>query len=260
MRRLVECLPVLVLWGCWEPHENSLFKPEGAQSSLTGGDTSAGSSSGGSGSSAGYGYGAVAGEELPQTGGTTPYPLGGSGGSHASGGADKGGAGGTTPLAGGEGGSGNPPSPVSCDMIDGAVTHEGNGHCYRASLDQVDFATAQEACRVVGAHLVTISSEDENTFVSKLLPSEHWLGATDGKSNTTNGVGEYVWVNAEPWSYSDWREGQPNAKETGCPTEAEGSACYEHCAYQSDQVDWVDRSCWHTIPSVCEWDLEPGGP
>ena len=258
MRRWVECLPVLVLFGCWEPHETSLFKPDGAQSNLSGLDTSAGSSSGGVGSSAGAaGSGAVAGQDSPPpTAGTTAYPVGGGGGSPAAGGTDAV-IGGTASVAGsdGEGGSGHPP-PASCDSIDGAVTNETNGHCYRVSLDAVDFATAREACRVVGAHLVTISSVEEDAFVSALLPQEHWLGATDDLSDTTKGVGEYRWVNDEPWGYSAWLDGQPNAIETACPEGVKASACYEHCAYQNDKAQWVDRPCWHTIASVCEWELD----
>jgi hypothetical protein len=259
MRRLLECLPVLVLFGCWGPHESSLFKPDGTQSSLTGLDTSAGAGGGGSGPSAGSGYGGVAGQETsPPSGGAPGYPSGGSGGAPPGGGAGTGGGGSSAQAGneGGEGGSGHPPSPASCDAIEGAVTNATNGHCYRVSLDTVDFATAREACRVAGAHLVTITSEAENLFVSALLPQEHWLGTSDGRADTVMGVGEYRWVNDEPWSYSVWRDGQPNALETSCPTEAEGKACYEHCGYQTADVDWVDRPCWHTIASVCEWELD----
>lgn len=262
MRRLVVCLPVLVvLVGCWEHRESSLFESDGSQSSLAGVASSGGQSGGGAGSSAGSD---VSGGSYPvEMGGTAGYPLGGGGnasqgGSSASGGGGSasGGGGSASLGGGGAGGAGTPPTPASCDEIEGAVTNESNGHCYRVSLDEVDFATARDACEAAGGHLVTISSEEENEFVHELLPKAHWLGATDHRSNTTKGVGEYVWVNDEPWVFSAWQDGQPNAYETACPTEAEGKSCYEHCGYQSDQGDWIDRSCWHTIPSVCEWELE----
>ena len=70
------------------------------------------------------------------------------------------------------------------------------------------------------------------------------------------GVGAYVWVSGEPWEYSDWEEGQPNAFENPCPDDDDAD-CYEHCGFQTDEGDWNDRSCWHTIVSICEWDVEP---
>lgn len=258
MTRLVASLPLLVVFGCWEPKENSLFSSDGAQSSLAGVDLPGGS--GGAGSAAGSASGAVAGQEMLETGGSGAYPVAGSGGSvaQAGGRAETDGTGSTSMGGGdaGNGGSGNPPAPVSCDTIEGAVANAANGHCYRVNLDEIDFAAAREACRAAGAHLVTIGSEAENAFVSQLLTHEHWLGASDNESNTTQGPGTYSWVNDEPWEYDAWQDGQPNAKETGCPTEDEGSACYEHCGFQTDKADWNDRSCWHTIPSVCEWELE----
>ena len=89
MRRLVEYLPVLVLFGCWGPEDSTLFKPDGNQSSLTGADagTGSGSTSSGGGSTAGSGYGASAGQDTAvPSGGTTAYPVAGSGGATAGGG------------------------------------------------------------------------------------------------------------------------------------------------------------------------------
>jgi hypothetical protein len=145
----------------------------------------------------------------------------------------------------------------SCDMLEGAVTSEQNEHCYRVNTDELDFATAAARCHDAGGHLATISDEAENDYVRDLLDGEHWLGANDGRANAASGIGTYVWVNEEPWQYTAWEEGQPNAHATDCPGEDGGANCYEHCAFQSDSGDWNDRSCWHTIASVCEWEPKP---
>jgi len=71
-------------------------------------------------------------------------------------------------------------------------------------------------------------------------------------------VGTYSWVVDEPFEYSDWEDGQPNAFETNCSEGGDETDCFEHCAFQSDDGDWNDRSCWHTIVSICEWDIEAG--
>ena len=82
-----------------------------------------------------------------------------------------------------------------------------------------------------------------------------WLFNADGRDDMTPGVGPYVWLSGEEWLYSDWEDGQPNAYETDCPVGQDDADCFEHCAFQSDEGDWLDRSCWHTIVSVCEWEV-----
>jgi hypothetical protein len=157
---------------------------------------------------------------------------------------------------GGSGGQGTPTVVIEdCAMLDQAVTNEAGDGCYRVNHQNLSFADAQRACRDVGGHLVSIGSESENSFVAELHDGEHWLGASDGRADMTPGVGPYVWVTGEAWLYSDWEEGQPNAYETDCPGGDDDLDCFEHCAFQSDEGDWNDRSCWHTIVSVCEWDL-----
>jgi hypothetical protein len=140
-------------------------------------------------------------------------------------------------------------------MFDGAVANEDNGHCYRVDPSEVVFSDAREACVADGGHLVTIGSDAENDFVHALHEADHWLGATDGRANGTSGVGTYAWVNGEEWDYTDWDDGQPNAVATNCPNENSGSHCFEHCAYQTELGGWIDRACWHPLPTICEWEL-----
>jgi hypothetical protein len=123
------------------------------------------------------------------------------------------------------------------------------------SEQELSFADARRVCVEAGGHLVNIGSAEENEWVAALHDGEHWLGATDGRTDMVPGVGPYAWVNGETWAYADWEDGQPNAFETDCPAEYADGDCYEHCAFQTDEGDWNDRSCWHTIPSVCEWDV-----
>ncbi|HYQ18006.1 MAG TPA: C-type lectin domain-containing protein [Polyangiaceae bacterium] len=263
MSRLVACLPVLVVFGCWGPQDSALFSSESAQNSLAG-VASSGGASATAGSTSLNGGNAGAGASDSQAtagGGSTGYPAAGNGGAALGGGGGASSVAGTalTPTEGGEasGGSGHPPTPEpSCGSIEGSVSNEDNGHCYRVNLDELDFADARDACKSAGGHLVTITSESENAFVGALLTTEHWLGATDNRADDAEGVGSYAWVNDEPWDYSDWQDGQPNALKTDCPKQSNYSSCFEHCGYQTDKADWIDRSCWHTIASVCEWELD----
>ncbi|MDF3068377.1 MAG: hypothetical protein K0R38_3978 [Polyangiaceae bacterium] len=238
--------------GCFAPNDNVLFDQDegvgasGGSASIAGATSSAGAQSGTD--SGQYVSGA---------------PGGGAGGTGA-GGTGSGGSslnGGTSSL-GGSGGSGGdaPPIPVveSCDMVVGSVVSPLDGHCYRVNETELTFAEASDACERAAGHLVTISSPEENDFARDLHDGEHWIGATDQRAYDAPGVGPYVWVSGEPWEYSDWEEGQPNAFEVDCPAD-EDTDCYEHCGFQSDEGDWNDRSCWHTIVSICEWDVTAVG-
>jgi Lectin C-type domain len=227
----------LVAAGCFGPDENVLFERDdrasgGGAAPVTGGADSS--------------VGARAGTDSGQN-------VAGASGGGAAANAGNGGAG----SLGGTGGSGGdaPPSPNTqgCDTLPGAVVSPIDGHCYRVNESMLTFADARDACEVDGGYLVAIGSSEENDFTRDLHDGEHWLGATDQLADDVAGVGSYVWVNAEPWGYSDWDDGQPNAFETDCPDDAD-AACYEHCGFQTDEGGWKDRSCWHTIVSICEWD------
>jgi hypothetical protein len=250
MDRSAWLLTLLCLCSCLGAKDHALFDdgPNGMASGAASatGATSSGAQSGTvSGSSSGSaGSGASAGS------------VGASGGSSGSGGSS------TEPIAGTQSSGGTGPQPpviVDCAMLEGAVTSDVNGHCYRVNESELTFEQARDACRQAGGHLVTISTEAEDDFAEALHDGEHWIGASDGRADTMSGVGTYTWVVDEPFDYADWEDGQPNAFETDCP-DADGAAdCFEHCAFQSDEGDWNDRSCWHTIVSICEWDIEGGG-
>ena len=262
------------LAACGSPANNSaLFSASGA---TTGGPASGGSASevGGGGAS---GSGAAAGAS---NGGAT---LGGSAGDHSlagstNGGSTLGGAAGST--VGGVGGAAGSAMGGSAGSAMGGTSNAGNGgsgmlnecpqnasatlnpenqHCYLAVHDLATFADARTHCASMSAHLVTLSSQQENDFVWQLDTSEHWIGATDGKNLKQPAVGIYTWIDGEPFTYMNWSAGQPNATPTACSDPSgPGMFCYEHCAFQwsggANPGEWNDRLCSHTIEAVCEWD------
>jgi hypothetical protein len=233
--------------GCSSPAGNELFAKNGISTGASANAAGTASAAAGTDSTTGA-----------QTGNGGSEAVGGS--ATGGGGTSASGAGGSEQLqGGGVGGSGGqsqsaPPVIESCDMLDGAVTNAENGHCYRVNDEELNFAAARDACQAQGGHLLTVTSAEENDFARNLHDGEHWLGASDGRLDNEKGVGEYAWVDDEEWTYSDWRGGQPNAVETDCPGHSGGGGCYEHCAYQAEEGDWVDRSCGHTIVSICEWE------
>jgi hypothetical protein len=243
MHRLIQLAPLLLAFGCFGSKDSVLFD---GQSPTPGGG--AGQAAGGvAGAHSGTGSGSNAGTTIHQAGTTT----GGTGSSSGAGGSAGSGA-----EASGAGGQGAPVIVIEdCSMLDQAVANEAQDRCYRVNHQNLSFHDAQRACQEAGGNLVSIGSEAENEFIAQLHDGEHWLGATDGRDDMTPGVGPYVWLSGEDWLYSDWENGQPNAYETDCPLDQDDTDCFEHCAFQSDEGDWLDRSCWHTIVSVCEWEV-----
>jgi hypothetical protein len=244
MPRHTPYLALLLLASCWSAKDNALFKASASEQGVSGASTSAAGSLAAS-SGTGSGIGAMA------SGGTGANGTGASGGTGAASG-----SGGTDPA--GEGGktSETVQAPVitDCSMVEGSIIGDG-GHCYRVNEAELTYAEASQACAAAGGHLVTIGSEVENELAEQLHDGEHWLGASDGLGDKTPGVGTYTWVDGSSWEYTYWEDNQPNAFETDCPDEDDEADCFEHCAFQTDEGDWNDRSCWHTIASICEWDV-----
>jgi hypothetical protein len=67
----------------------------------------------------------------------------------------------------------------------------------------------------MGAHLVTITSSGENSFVGTLAPlvGSSVFGAWAGGYQTNNSCGpacSWTWVTGEAWGYANWWVGEPN--------------------------------------------------
>lgn len=75
-----------------------------------------------------------------------------------------------------------------------ASEHEGHRYLYVQKLLNAD--EAKQFCERVGGHLVTIASEEENSYLNQITPA----GATCRIGVTLN-AGKPVWVTGEPVSY-----------------------------------------------------------
>ena len=89
-----------------------------------------------------------------------------------------------------------------------------NGHYYEFidhyDITWTDAKTAAENSTYKGipGHLVTITSESENDFISELVPDNYyliWMGLSDEDTE-----GQYKWVTGEPFVYSNWDVSQPD--------------------------------------------------
>jgi hypothetical protein len=223
----------------------------GGSAMSAGGTANAGSSgagrpptSGGTGASGGNaGSGNTAGH-LTTTGGVN------SGGASV-GGSNSGGAAGSTSSAG-AGGKG-----FDCTTVSGNVW---NQHCYFSVSEGtgVYWSAAQSACSSFGAHLVTITSEDEQRAIAAdFFPAvkDYWIGlsladhtANSAPSSCKSNAAScpFSWISGEPLSYVNWAV-------RGTTSEPDFSGpCVR---IQLGDQTWGDLACSSTqLPAICEHD------
>lgn len=110
----------------------------------------------------------------------------------------------------------------------GPVMNPANGHYYELVNQNSTWLEARDAaearsyiCRSgqINGHLATITSAEENLFVSELLDgvraSEALLGGFQDPPTTADPAANWHWVTGEPWGYTNWRLNEPNDSNTG---------------------------------------------
>jgi len=289
----VSALAVLIVTACNRP-DDALFSdvslPTGNVADAGRAPTTGGATGSGAGSAVATGGATGTAGTEPASGGNAPV-TGGRAGSDAGGSPnppDGPGTAGTTSGAGGQPDLDPPAEPVcgngileegeqcddsghtgqdgcdaSCQVV---CSHFGSGaaesddhHCYNG-YDSADFQGAQEACVKRGAHLVTISSAAENQTVRSLVNNSKWLGGYEDVSVSTKGTGAYGWLTGEPFTYTNWAQGEPDRAKVRCEISIGGplqTTCYEHCISIQGDGTWVDARCDVADGYVCEW--EPAG-
>ncbi len=105
-------------------------------------------------------------------------------------------------------------SLVSAAQADSArIKWIGNGHYYQLLYTPIlTWFDAQKSCQQKGAHLATITSVAENSFIfSKQIGvwntpfnyNSYWIGASDSSKE-----GTHNWVNNEKFDYKNWYSAQ----------------------------------------------------
>lgn len=139
-------------------------------------------------------------------------------------------------------------------------------HSYKVFDESMTWQQAKEKCESLGGHLVTITSQGEQNFVSKLLTNggkkQYWIGAT-----TTGGTPQ--WVTGETFSYSNWDVIEPNShtrsdgeKEQyvhiyNTPNPAVGGSkrfAWNDMYYDNTYPGEEDNFSLQTVGYVCEWE------
>ena len=84
------------------------------------------------------------------------------------------------------------------------------GHEYKLYNKALPWREAYKFCEQQGGHLVTINSEEEQTFMYNVIKNKStrsytWLGATDWYEE-----GNWKWITGKGIVYRNWADGEPN--------------------------------------------------
>ena len=137
-------------------------------------------------------------------------------------------------------------SPMSAEFI----APDGSSHRYRIYKGVRTWVEAKAFCEVLGGHLATLTTAEENAYVHAFMIDSGYLTAYFGLSDEKR-VGNWIWVTGEPFEYSNWRKGQPSRS----AKERYGMYFYKHL-----DGTWNDSHFYETVKVdpgcsyICEWD------
>lgn len=143
--------------------------------------------------------------------------------------------------------------------------------CYFVNMVYIDWLSSTNSCSNIlpDSHLVVITSEPERQFIIELarysisdtlLPYTYlWIGAQDYFG--TEGV--FEWITGERWDWDDsvWVPNEPSDM-SGNADAGNEPIPEEDCLALNPLVEgdnnagkFLDLSCFHTLPGVCEFEL-----
>ena len=127
-----------------------------------------------------------------------------------------------------------------------------NSHKYKLFDVGTDWEDASEYCDMLGGHLVTITSPEEQNFVCSLLETAEsdycWLGGYRSQSKG------FKWVTCEKYGYNNWDTimSTGTTKDTA-PLALDKESGDWSLVYTDKQPGFSDRSCF-----ICEWEKGAG--
>ncbi|MBQ4273383.1 MAG: C-type lectin domain-containing protein [Clostridia bacterium] len=130
------------------------------------------------------------------------------------------------------------------EMCEYCKAAKHNGHIYVLFTDKCNWFDAYSYCEALGGHLVTITSEEEDTFVAEYfksfkISSYPWIGAYyDGNL--------WQWITDEAFEYTHWKKGEPSNNG--------GKEWVAHL--YNNNFEWNDEPPTEKYVYICEFDCE----
>lgn len=127
---------------------------------------------------------------------------------------------------------------------------DGTKHRYQIYKGVHTWVEAKAFCEILGGHLATLTTPEENEFVYRFMRDCGYLTAYFGLSDEER-KGNWIWVTGEPFEYKNWHRGEPSRS----ARERYGMYLYMHTdgtwndAHFYEHAE-VDPGCSY----ICEWD------
>ncbi|PWA28999.1 hypothetical protein CCH79_00006349 [Gambusia affinis] len=120
---------------------------------------------------------------------------------------------------------------------DGWTKFQGN--CYLHVSDRAEWLEAEQRCRHLNAHLVSIITPEEQQFVSAHAQENQWIGLNDKTVQK-----DFQWTDGSPLQYENWKLNQPDNYLN--PAED----CVVLIWHENGK--WSDVSCSDHLPFTCK--------
>ncbi|KAL7829259.1 hypothetical protein AOLI_G00301440 [Acnodon oligacanthus] len=124
--------------------------------------------------------------------------------------------------------------------------------CYYFSADKLNWTMSRDYCAEKGGHLVLITSQAEQDFISSRVGEHHWIGLNDLETE-----GKWVWVNNQTLTETGvtfWFKRTNHQDEPDNWTQMDPSG--ENCACLGDENGttnkWFDAYCFKLKKYICE--------
>jgi len=126
------------------------------------------------------------------------------------------------------------------------------GSAYKLYGIGMPWHEAKAYCDSIGGHLVTITSQAEQDFITELIRNssgtDYWIGLSDEAE-----MWRYEWVTGEEYGYSHWATGWPQPDHS-----FDGAERYIGTWYVegwTDIGDWNDFLPQCGLGFICEWSI-----